>query len=136
MVTIRVASTALIDIDRAETVAVETTADEAILTALNRHGYTYRVGCRRGGCGVCKADLIAGTVNYPAIVSTEVLTDTERATGTCLTCRAVPTSDVEIQLRNTTLITTYLARFLTAPTVAPTDTSTTRTINSHKGEMQ
>ena len=82
-----------------------------MLTALNRVGYTYLVGCRRGGCGICKADLLNGSVTYPVVVSTDVLSDAEREEGTCLTCRAVPSGDVEIALR-TELRAGYLTRFL------------------------
>lgn len=81
-------------------VSVETRAGEAILTALYRSGYGYRTGCRRGGCGVCKVDLVAGTVTYPAKIADTVLPAAERAAGTCLTCRAVPDGDVVVRLRN------------------------------------
>lgn len=72
---------------------------ETILQALYAAGFAYRTGCRKGGCTVCKADLVTGTVGYPVTVADSVLSADERATGTCLTCRAVPTSDVSIELR-------------------------------------
>jgi CDP-4-dehydro-6-deoxyglucose reductase len=80
-------------------VAVEAKRGEAILAALARHGYSYRYGCRRGGCGVCKVEIVKGEVEYPTTVASTVLTDEEREDGTCLSCRAVPSSDVEIRLR-------------------------------------
>jgi CDP-4-dehydro-6-deoxyglucose reductase len=76
---------------------------ETILEALYAAGYSYRIGCRRGGCGICKVDLGGGDVVYDHVVAADVLTDDERSTGTCLTCRAVPTSDVTIQLRDEAL---------------------------------
>lgn len=84
---------------------------EYLLAALNRSGYGYRTGCRRGGCGICKADLISGSVSYPVTVAHEVLTPEERESGTCLTCRAVPQDDVVIELRNDRLrcTSTFLA---------------------------
>lgn len=73
---------------------------ETVLAALFRSGYGYRVGCRRGGCALCKVDLIEGEVDYPTVVAGTVLTDDERRGGTCLTCRAVPRGDVVVRLRD------------------------------------
>ena len=41
---------------------VEVVADDAetLLRALSRAGLRYRVGCKRGGCGICKVQLLAG----------------------------------------------------------------------------
>lgn len=71
---------------------------EAILSALCRRGYSYKFGCRRGGCGVCKVQLISGEVTYPKVVAESVLPQHDRAQGVCLTCRAVPVTDVVIRL--------------------------------------
>ncbi|WP_432842209.1 2Fe-2S iron-sulfur cluster-binding protein [Dactylosporangium sp. CA-092794] len=81
-------------------VAVTAADGEGILAALYRSGFGYRTGCRRGGCGVCKVDLVDGEVDYPVTVAATVLTPQERTTGTCLTCRAVPRGDVVIRLRD------------------------------------
>lgn len=80
-------------------VSVEAKHGEAILAALARHGYSYRFGCRRGGCGICKVEIVNGEVEYPTRIADTVLTEEEREDGTCLSCRAVPSSDVEIRLR-------------------------------------
>lgn len=77
--------------------------DETVLDALYRNGFAYRTGCRRGGCGICKVDIISGSVKYNRVVADTVLTDEERASGTCLSCRAVPTSDTVIALRDENL---------------------------------
>jgi len=79
-------------------VAVDSRPGESVLAALVRSGYGHRVGCRRGGCGVCKVELVAGAVTYPTVVAATVLTDEERAAGRCLTCRAVPSGDVELRM--------------------------------------
>lgn len=79
-------------------IAVETRSGEAILGALCRSGYSYRFGCRRGGCGVCRVQLISGEVEYPKIVADTVLSAADRNTGACLSCRAVPVTDVVIRL--------------------------------------
>jgi len=80
-------------------VQVTARADEPILTALARCGYAYRYGCRRGGCGICKVELVSGQVRYPVRVAADVLTDAELAGGVCLSCRAVAVDDVVIRLR-------------------------------------
>ncbi len=73
---------------------------ETILEALYAAGFSYRIGCRRGGCAICKVDLREGEVTYPKKVADTVLTPEEKADGTCLSCRAVPSGDVTIELRN------------------------------------
>lgn len=78
--------------------------DETILGALSASGYGCRVGCRRGGCGVCKVDLRSGSVHYAVAVSDAVLSRDEVAAGTVLACRAVPDSDVTIELRDEHLL--------------------------------
>jgi ferredoxin len=70
-----------------------------ILDGLYTAGYAYLVGCRRGGCAICKVDLVEGEVEYAETVAQTVLPDSERCAGTCLTCRAIPTGDVTIALR-------------------------------------
>ena len=81
-------------------IEVELREGETILEGLYRNGYAYRVGCRRGGCAICKVDLVNGQVEYNRTVAQAVLTDDERATGTCLSCRAVPVGDVTVALRD------------------------------------
>ncbi|MEI2820141.1 MAG: 2Fe-2S iron-sulfur cluster-binding protein [Marmoricola sp.] len=76
---------------------------ETVLGGLFAAGYAYTVGCRRGGCGICMADLQAGTVTYNRTVADEVLSEDDKAAGACLTCRAVPQSDITITLREGTL---------------------------------
>lgn len=73
---------------------------ESILEAICRDGFTYRFGCRRGGCGVCKADLVSGEVGYRKTIAESVLSKQERAENVVLTCRAHPVSkEVTVQLR-------------------------------------
>lgn len=81
-------------------VTVQSRPGESILAALHRQGFAYRVGCKRGGCGVCKLDLLSGDVEYPVAVAETVLTPAERTGGTCLSCRAVPVADTVVSLRD------------------------------------
>lgn len=73
---------------------------ETILEGLFRSGYAYRVGCRRGGCGICIVDLVAGQVEYNRPVAEKVLSEADKTAGSCLSCRAVPVTDVTISLRD------------------------------------
>lgn len=79
-------------------VELDCRAGESIMGTLSRHGFTYRIGCRRGGCGFCKVDLLSGEVEYSKVVSPAVLSEAERVEGVCLSCRAVPVTDVVIRL--------------------------------------
>jgi ferredoxin len=79
-------------------VDIQTYPSETMLDALKRTGNAIRVGCRRGGCAICKVEVIEGTFEYTRPIADKVLTDEEQARGTCLTCRAVPTSDMVVSL--------------------------------------
>ena len=78
-------------------VAVDTLAGEAILTALTRTGYSYKFGCKRGGCGICTLGLVEGEVEYPVTVAQSVLPDEQRD-STVLSCRAVPVTDCTVKM--------------------------------------
>jgi ferredoxin len=80
-------------------IQVTTGDDETLLRALARAGLRYRVGCKRGGCGVCKVQLKLGEVRYERPVADSVLSDDERVEGVCLSCRAVPLTNVVIELQ-------------------------------------
>ena len=38
--------------------------DETVLSGLYKAGYAYAVGCRRGGCAICKVDCLSGQFDY------------------------------------------------------------------------
>jgi ferredoxin len=78
---------------------ITTLPDETISGALVRAGYLIRVGCKRGGCGICKVHLREGEVRYERRVAETVLGDDDKALGICLSCRAVPLTDVVIELQ-------------------------------------
>jgi CDP-4-dehydro-6-deoxyglucose reductase len=82
-----------------EGVLVEAGGDETLLVALGRAGLRYRIGCRRGGCGVCKLTLLLGEIRYERPIADTVLSDEERVEGICLSCRAVPLTDVVVELQ-------------------------------------
>ncbi|WP_435201492.1 2Fe-2S iron-sulfur cluster-binding protein [Janibacter sp. GS2] len=76
---------------------------DTLLAGLQKAGYAYTVGCRRGGCGICKIDVLEGDFSYCRPVADTVITTEERSDGTCLSCRAVPEDDLTIQLRDASL---------------------------------
>ena len=71
---------------------------ESVVDALRRHGWRSPYRCRRGGCGACRAQLRAGELLYPHAVADSVLSAADRAAGACLPCRAVPVTDVVIDI--------------------------------------
>lgn len=76
---------------------------ETVLGGLYKAGYAYTIGCRRGGCAICKVDVLEGEFSYDHPVAESVISDEERTDGTCLSCRAVPGSDVTIEMRDACL---------------------------------
>ena len=80
-------------------VHVEARDEETLLRALARAGLRYRVGCKRGGCGICKVQLKLGEVSYERPIAESVLSDDERVEGICLSCRAVPITNIVIELQ-------------------------------------
>lgn len=103
---------------RPDGVRVSLERGETILAGLYRRGFAYRTGCRRGGCGICKVDLLEGAVDYERAVASSVLTEEERESGICLSCRAVPTGDITIALRDDVLKCTMpLLAYLDRPNV-------------------
>ena len=83
---------------------------ETVLSGLYKAGFAYTVGCRRGGWAICKVDCRSGQFRYDHPVADTVLTEDEHLDGTCLTCRAVPDTDITIELRgeNVRLVNTFL----------------------------
>ena len=73
-------------------------ADETILEAGLKHGFTLPYSCRDGVCGTCKGRLLQGTVNYGKYQKS-TLTETEKAAGMALFCKAQPQSDLVIECR-------------------------------------
>ncbi len=84
-------------------VSVPSGADDTIMAALNKHGYTFLVGCRRGGCGICKVQVLEGEIEHNRPVAESSLSNEERSDGVCLGCRAVPRGDVRITLLKSAL---------------------------------
>ena len=74
---------------------------ETMLAACRRYGYSFRVGCREGGCGDCALELRSGSATYRTPIAQSVLSDHDRANGVCLPCRAIASGDATIRLNRT-----------------------------------
>lgn len=73
-------------------------AGETIIEAATKHGLQLPRGCGDGACGLCKGNVLQGTVNHGK--STVIaLSAEERDAGMALFCCAKPTSDLVIERR-------------------------------------
>jgi ferredoxin len=82
---------------------------------LNRRGIP--VGCRGGGCGVCKIQVRRGQFTALKMSRAHVSAE-EEASGVALACRVMPTTDLELQVFGT-LRKSVLAQRARAPTSSP-----------------
>lgn len=55
------------------------------------------VGCRGGGCGVCKINVLSGKYESKKM-SRDRVTEQEERSGTVLACRVFPRSDIRLQV--------------------------------------
>ena len=75
-------------------------ADETLLKAMARQGISnIPVGCRNGGCGVCKIRVTEGTYKTGKM-SIKHVTQVERNDGYALACKAFPKSDLTVTVKN------------------------------------
>lgn len=65
------------------------------MEALGRRGIP--VGCRNGGCGVCKVAIVNGSYQS-RVMSRDHVSEDEESCGHVLSCRVRPTSDIELQV--------------------------------------
>jgi propane monooxygenase reductase subunit len=76
---------------------IECGEDETVLDAAFRQGYSLVYGCREGQCSACKCFLLEGEVSLKRY-STFALSDAEESSGYTLLCRAMPDTDLTIEL--------------------------------------
>jgi ferredoxin len=55
------------------------------------------VGCRGGGCGVCKIEVVSGGF-VPKVMSRSHISEEDQCEGKVLACRIMPTSDMELRV--------------------------------------
>jgi propane monooxygenase reductase subunit len=76
---------------------IEVEPEETVLDAAFRQGYNLVYGCREGQCSACKCFLLEGDATLKPY-STFALSDSERANGYSLMCRAMPDQDLVVEL--------------------------------------
>ncbi|WP_320669410.1 2Fe-2S iron-sulfur cluster binding domain-containing protein [Patulibacter defluvii] len=78
-------------------VEVECDEEETVLEASFREGWNLVHGCREGQCTACKSFLLEGDVSH-ASYSPDALSESEASQGYTLLCRAMPDSDLVVEL--------------------------------------
>jgi propane monooxygenase reductase subunit len=78
-------------------VQIECDDDENVLDAAFRQGWNLVHGCREGQCTACKSFLLEGDVTLQPY-STHALSESEEDQGYTLLCRAMPDSDLVVEL--------------------------------------
>lgn len=80
-------------------VEFEVEEGETVLNAAFRQGIALPHGCKEGQCSACKCNLVEGEVDLLKY-STFALSDGEKEQGGILLCRALPLSDMAVELLN------------------------------------
>lgn len=75
---------------------VQADEGQTILDACLRAGVWLPYACQHGRCATCKVDVVEGTVDHGE-ATPFALMDVERDEGKCLTCCAIPLSDLCIE---------------------------------------
>ena len=72
--------------------------NETLLVGMERLGKKgIPVGCRGGGCGVCKVEITSGTY-LKRVMSRDYVSVEDEAAGRVLACRVRPTSDITLKV--------------------------------------
>ncbi len=72
--------------------------DSSLLKGMERLGRKgIPVGCRGGGCGICKIEIVRGEYGCKRM-SREHISVAEEARGVVLACRTAPRSDIELRV--------------------------------------
>ena len=69
-----------------------------VLLAMERLGRRgIPVGCRGGGCGICRVQVLDGGAYRTLKMSRAQVSEADEATGICLACKLVPEGDLTIR---------------------------------------
>jgi ferredoxin len=72
--------------------------NESLLVGMERLGKKgIPVGCRGGGCGVCKVEITSGDY-VKRVMSRDYVSVEDEAAGRVLACRVRPTSDITLKV--------------------------------------
>ena len=75
----------------------ECAEDQVLLVGMERHNAAaISVGCRGGGCGVCRIRILAGEYETKRMSKAHI-SDAEQQRGYALACRVFPRTDLEIE---------------------------------------
>jgi ferredoxin len=73
--------------------------DNNVLRAMEQLGRKeIPVGCRGGGCGVCRVQVLDGGEYHTGKMSREQISEDDEAKGICLACKLVPDSDLQLKV--------------------------------------
>lgn len=73
-------------------------AQESLLAGMERLGRKgIPVGCRGGGCGVCKVEITSGSYSK-RVMSRDYVSVEDEAAGRVLACRVRPGSDITLKV--------------------------------------
>lgn len=71
--------------------------DQSVLDAMvGRKGAALEIGCRSGGCGVCRVQVLAGDYEG-GVMSADEITAECRGQGIVLACRIQPRGDLQLR---------------------------------------
>lgn len=69
-----------------------------VLLAMERLGRKgIPVGCRGGGCGVCRVQVLGGAAFRTLKMSRAQISEADEAAGICLACKLLPEADLTIR---------------------------------------
>lgn len=71
--------------------------DQSVLDAMaGRSNAAIAIGCRSGGCGVCRVQVLSGSYEL-GVMSVDEVTHECRSKAIVLACRLTPTSDLHLK---------------------------------------
>lgn len=74
-------------------------ADKNVLKAMEKLGRNgIPVGCRGGGCGVCRVQVLGGGLYHTGKMSREQVSIADEKKGICLACKLVPDGDLRLRV--------------------------------------
>ena len=69
-----------------------------VLAAMERLGRKgIPVGCRGGGCGICKVQVLNNGAYHTLKMSRAQVSEADEAAGICLACKLIPEGDLELK---------------------------------------
>ena len=70
---------------------------QSLLTAMIEAGHgSIKVGCRSGGCGVCRVQVTTGTYDSQKMTRSRI-SEADEAEGIVLACRILPSSNLTFE---------------------------------------